>query len=174
MSPRMQLRDTRHWVGLTNYLIGNQGGPFYKATSKGVIGNQEEYSRERRQWRRVIFDGKDLMKKTCYHKDTSLLGIGMDLVWEEVEGISKVVIVSFLYFIPWVLGLCNHFNIVSSVQLDREEPLDSYLHLHCLWNCKCESIKSKKTGTSGVFWEEHRIYLELDLGRRCRYNSSRL
>jgi len=40
------------------------------------------------------------MKRTCYYKDASLLGIGMDLVREEVEGISKVVIVFFLYFIP--------------------------------------------------------------------------
>jgi len=174
MSPRMQLGDTRHWVELTNYLIDNQGGPSYKATSKEVMGDQEEYSRERRRWRHVIFDGKDLMKRTCYHKNASLLGIGMDLAQEEIEGISKVVIVFFLYFIPWVSGLCNHFNIVSSVQLDKEEPLDSYLYLHCLWNCKCESIESKKTGTSGVSWEEHRIYPELDLGRRCRCNSSRL
>jgi len=57
--------------------------------------------------------------KVCHPKDTSLLGIGMDLAREEVEGISKVVIVSFLYFIPRVSGLCNHFNIVSSMQLDR-------------------------------------------------------
>jgi len=54
-----------------------------------------------------------------HHKDTSSLGIGTDLVQEEAEGTSKVVIVSFLYFIPWVSGLCNHFNIVSGVQLDR-------------------------------------------------------
>jgi len=26
-------------VGLTDYLIGNQGGPSYKATSKGVMGD---------------------------------------------------------------------------------------------------------------------------------------
>ena len=43
------------------------------------------------------------------------LGIGTDLAWEEVEGTLKVVIVSFLYFIPWVSGLCNHFNIISGV-----------------------------------------------------------
>jgi len=40
------------------------------------------------------------MKRMCHHKNTSLLGIGMDLVREEVKGTSKVVIVSFLYFIP--------------------------------------------------------------------------
>jgi len=40
------------------------------------------------------------MEKTRHPKDALLLGIGMDLVREEVEGISKVVIVSFLYFIP--------------------------------------------------------------------------
>jgi len=40
------------------------------------------------------------MKRTHYHKDASSLGIGMDLAQEEVEGTSKVVIVSFLYFIP--------------------------------------------------------------------------
>ena len=115
------------------------------------------------------------MKRIRHPKNTSSLGIGMDLAWEEVEGISKVVIVSFLYFIPWVSELCNHFNIVSGVQLNRrEEPFDSYLHLHCFWNRKCESIKSKKTRTSGVSWEEHRIYPELDLGRRCRCNSGRL
>ena len=62
--------------------------------------DQEEYSREKQQWRRVIFDGKDLMKKTRHPKDASLLGIGMDLVQEEVEGTPKVVTVSFLYFIP--------------------------------------------------------------------------
>ena len=140
-----------------------------------MIADQEEYSREKRRWRRVIFDRNSLMKRIRHPKDTSSLGIGMDLAWEEVEGISKVVIVSFLYSIPWVSELCNHFNIVSGVQLDRrEEPLDSYLHLHCFWNRKCESIKSKKTGTSEVSWEEHRIYPELDLGRRCRYNSGRL
>jgi len=55
----------------------------------------------------------------------------------------------------------------------RKEPLDSYLHLHCLWNRECRSIESKKTGTSRISWEEHRIYLELDLGRRCRCNSGR-
>jgi len=55
-----------------------------------------------------------------------------------------------------------------------EEPLDSYLYLHCFWNRKCESIDSKKTGTSGVSWEEHRIYPELNLGRRCRCNLGRL
>jgi len=115
----MRLRDTRHWVGLTDYLIDNQGGPSYKATSKGVMGDQEEYSREKQWWKRIIFNGKDLMKRTCHYKDTSLLDIGMDLVQEEAKGTSKVVIVSFLYFIPWVSGLCNYFNIVSSVQLDR-------------------------------------------------------
>ena len=56
----------------------------------------------------------------------------------------------------------------------REEPLDSYLHLHCLWNCECRSIESKKTGTSGVSWEERKIYPELDLERRCRCNLGRL
>jgi len=53
-----------------------------------------------------------------------------------------------------------------------EESLDSYLHLYCLW--KCKSIESKKTETSGVSWEEHRIYPELNLGRKCRCNSDRL
>ena len=33
---------------------------------------------------------------------------------------------------------------------------------------------SKKTGTSGMSWKEHRIYPELDLGRRCRRNLGRL
>jgi len=87
------------------------------------MGDQEEYSREKQQWRRVIFDKKDLMKRMCHHKDTSSVGIWMDLAWEETEGTSKVVIVSFLYFIPWVSGLCNHFNIVSSVQLGEERNL---------------------------------------------------
>jgi len=123
MSPRVRLRDTRYWVGFTDYLIGNQGGPSYKATSKGVMGDQEEYSGEKRQWRHIIFDGKDLMRRMHYHKDVSSLGIGVDLVREELEGTSKVVIVFFLYFIPWVSGLCNHFNIVSSVQLDRKRNL---------------------------------------------------
>ena len=123
MSPRTRLRDTRYWVGFTDYLIGNQRGPSYKAALKGVMGDQEEYSREKRQWRRVIFDGKDLMRRTCHYKDISSLGIGADLVWEELEETSKVVIVFFLHFIPWVSGLCNHFNIVSSVQLDRERNL---------------------------------------------------
>jgi len=39
------------------------------------------------------------MEKTCHPKDASLLGIRIDLAREEIEGISKVVIVSFLYFI---------------------------------------------------------------------------
>jgi len=115
----MQLRDTQYWVGLTDYLTGDQGGLSYKATSKGVIRDQEEYSREKWRWRRIIFNRKDLMKRTCHHKNTLSVGIWMDLAWEEAKGTSKVVIVSFLYFIPWVLGLCNHFNIVSGVQLDR-------------------------------------------------------
>jgi len=34
-------------VGLTDYLTGDQGGLSYKATSKGVIRDQEEYSREK-------------------------------------------------------------------------------------------------------------------------------
>jgi len=120
MSTRTWFGDTRHWVGFTDYLIDNQGGPSYKATPKEVMGDQEEYSREKLQWRCVIFDGKDVMKRTRHYKDASSLGIGTDLAQEEVEGTSKVVIVSFLYFIPWVSGLCNHFNIVSGVQLDRE------------------------------------------------------
>jgi len=66
-------------VGFTDYLIGNQGGPSYEAVSKGVIGDQEEYSREKRRWRCVISDGKDLMKRMCHPKDASSLGIGMDL-----------------------------------------------------------------------------------------------
>jgi len=63
------------------------------------------------------------------------------------------------------------------VQLDwrrKKEPLDSYLHLHCFWNRECGSIESKKTRTSGVSWEEHRIYPGLDLGRRHRCNLGRL
>ena len=64
------------------------------------MGDQEGYSKEKRRRRHVIFDGNDLMKRTCHPKDTSLLGIGMDLAREEVEGTSKVVIVFFLYFIP--------------------------------------------------------------------------
>jgi len=40
------------------------------------------------------------MKRMCHHKDMSSLRIRMDLVREEVEGTSKVVIVFFLYFIP--------------------------------------------------------------------------
>jgi len=55
-----------------------------------------------------------------------------------------------------------------------KEPLDSYLYLYYLWNYECGSIKSKKTGTSGVSWEEHKIYPELDLGRRHRCNLGRL
>jgi len=64
------------------------------------MGDQEEYSREKQRWRRVISDGKDLIKRMRHHKDTSSLGIGEDLAREELEGTSKVVIVSFLYFIP--------------------------------------------------------------------------
>ena len=56
----------------------------------------------------------------------------------------------------------------------EEEPLDFYPHLYCLWNRECGFIKSKKTGTSKVSWEEHKIYPELDLERRCRYNSDKL
>jgi len=40
------------------------------------------------------------MKRTHHHKDVLSLGIGTNLAREEAEGISKVVIVSFLYFIP--------------------------------------------------------------------------
>jgi len=64
------------------------------------MGDQEEYSREKRRWKHVIFDRKDLMKKTRHPKDASSLGIGMDLVREEVKGAPKVVTVSFLHFIP--------------------------------------------------------------------------
>ena len=85
--------------------------------------DQEEYSKEKQQWRYIIFDGKNLMKRTHHHKNALSLGIGMDLAWEEAEGTSKVVIVFFLYFIPWVSGLCNYFNIVSGVQLDRKRNL---------------------------------------------------
>jgi len=31
----------------TDYLIGNPGRPSYEAASKGVMGGQEEYSREK-------------------------------------------------------------------------------------------------------------------------------
>jgi len=34
-------------VRFTNYLIGNPGRPSYEATLKGVMGGQEEYSREK-------------------------------------------------------------------------------------------------------------------------------
>jgi len=40
------------------------------------------------------------MKRMHYYKDVSSLGIGTDLVREEAERTSKVVIVFFLYFIP--------------------------------------------------------------------------
>ena len=58
--------------------------------------------------------------------------------------------------------------------MKKKGPLDSYLYLYCLWNCECGSNESKKTGTSGVSWEEYRIYPELNLGRRHRYNSGKL
>ena len=110
----------------------------------------------------------------CNEKDASLLGIGMDLAWEEVEGTSKVVIVSFLYFIPWVSGLCNYFNIVSGVQLDRRNLLTSTSIYTVSEIVNVNLLRVRRLGTSGVSWEEHRIYPELDLGRRCRYNSGRL
>jgi len=49
-------------------------------------------------------------------------------IWEVLEqkggnGVLKVVIVSLLYFISWVLGLYNIFNIVSGVQLDWKRNL---------------------------------------------------
>jgi len=47
MSPRTPLGNTRHQARFTDYLIGNQEGPSYEAASKGVIGDQEEYSREK-------------------------------------------------------------------------------------------------------------------------------
>jgi len=40
------------------------------------------------------------MKRTHHLKDASLLEIEVDLAREGIEGTSKVVIVSFLYFIP--------------------------------------------------------------------------
>jgi len=40
------------------------------------------------------------MKRTHHHKNISSLRIGTDLVQEEAKRTSKVVIVSFLYFIP--------------------------------------------------------------------------
>jgi len=80
MSPRVQLGDNRYWAGFTDYLIGKQGRPSYEAALKGVMGDQEEYSREKQRWRRVIFDGKDLMKRIRHPMDVSSLEIGMDLV----------------------------------------------------------------------------------------------
>ena len=68
----------------------------------------------------------------------------------------------------------NINNNLAVLPSHDKEPLDSYLYLHCLWNRKCESIESKKTRTSEVSWTEHRIYLELDLGRRRRCNLGRL
>ena len=50
----------------------------------------------------------------------SLVGFWETLGQKGVNGILKVVIVSFLYFISWVLGLCNNINIVSRVQLDQK------------------------------------------------------
>ena len=35
----MQLGDTRHLLGLTNYLIDNQGNPNYKIVSREYITN---------------------------------------------------------------------------------------------------------------------------------------
>jgi len=40
------------------------------------------------------------MKRTHHHKNVSSLGIETDLAQEEAEKTSKIVIVSFLYFIP--------------------------------------------------------------------------
>jgi len=40
------------------------------------------------------------MKKMHHYKDISSVEIWTDLVRKEAEGTSKVVIVSFLYFIP--------------------------------------------------------------------------
>ena len=37
---------------------------------------------------------------------------------ERSDEILKVVIVSLLYFISWVSGLCNNINIVFGVQLN--------------------------------------------------------
>ena len=72
------------------------------------------------------------------------------------------------------LGLCNILIQYPECSWIGEEPLDSYPHLHCLWNHECGSIESKKTGTSGVSWEEYRIYPELNLERRRRCNLGRL
>ena len=43
------------------------------------------------------------------------MGFWKTLGQKEVDEILKVVIVFFLYFISWVLGLCNNINIVSRV-----------------------------------------------------------
>jgi len=52
----------------------------------------------------------------------------MSSFWEDlgqkgVEEILKVVIVFFLYFILWVSGLCNNFNIVSGAGWKRKNLL---------------------------------------------------
>jgi len=68
----------------------------------------------------------------------------------------------------------REYVIYSECSWIREEPLDSYLYLYCLWNHKCRSIESKKTRTRGMSWVKYWIYPELDLERNSRYNSGRL
>jgi len=52
---------------------------------------------------------------------TLSVGFWEDLEQKGVNGILKVVIVSFLYLISWVSAICNIFNIVFRVQLDQRK-----------------------------------------------------
>jgi len=70
----------------------------------------------------------------------------VDLEQERVERILKVVIVSFLYFIPWVSGLCNNFNIVSGAGWEKKRT-SWHLSLSSLplelWNAKLLSVRAQ-------------------------------
>jgi len=57
--------------------------------------------------------------KDLYGMTVSSVGFWENLGQKGVDGILKVVIVSFLYYISWVSGLCNNINIVSRVQLEK-------------------------------------------------------
>jgi len=114
---------------------------------KKVQITKQHQENDKRRRKNILEGGGDenmlsLIERTWWG-DTSSVGFWEDLGQKGVKRILKVVIVSFLYFIPWVSGLCNNFNIVSRAGWKERTswhlppsslPLES-------WNAKLLSVR---------------------------------
>jgi len=89
----------------------------------------------------------------------SLVGFWEDLGQKGVKEILKVVIVSFLYFIPWVSGLCNNFNIVSGAGWKEKNLLVLTSITTVSGIVKCKTIECKSS-ESVEYLEKNTEYIQ--------------